>query len=101
MYIANKCPGRPFLTFLDSPLIKAVVKLTLKEEKVRFILNFLSSKQLYNLIRLEQNDDVDRSQIRFIPFIDLRCLCVCVFFFTKFILVLRVWSRFVPGVFSL
>ena len=47
---------------------------------MRFILIFLSSKQLYNLIRLEQNDDVDRSQIRFIPFIDLRCLCVCVFF---------------------
>ena len=52
MYIANKCPGRPFLNFLDSPLIKAVVKLTLKEEKVRFILNLSSSKQLYNLIRL-------------------------------------------------
>ena len=30
MYIAGKCPGRPFLNFLDSPLIKAVVKRTLK-----------------------------------------------------------------------
>ena len=52
MYIAGKCPGRPFLNFLDSPLIKTVVKLALKEEKVRFILNLLSSKQLYNLTRL-------------------------------------------------
>ena len=52
MYIVNKCLGRPFLNFLDSPLIKAVVKLTLKEDKLRFILNLLSSKQLYNLTRL-------------------------------------------------
>ena len=52
MDIANKCPGRPFLNFLDSLLIKAVVKLTLKEDKVRFIFNLLSSKQLYNLTRL-------------------------------------------------
>ena len=27
MYIAGNSPGRPFLNFLDSPLIKAVVKM--------------------------------------------------------------------------